>query len=136
MSKPELKKIVVLLGVLSALGPFSIDMYLPGFPAIAADLNTSIAEVGYSLTSYFVGISVGQLIYGPIVDRFGRRIPLIVGLSIYIIAALLCALSPTIHWLIGLRLLLALGACAGMVAGRAVVRDLFPLPKSPKSYPP
>ncbi len=126
MNKKELRKIVVLLGILSALGPFSIDMYLPGFPDIAADLHTSIAEVGYSLTSYFVGISVGQLLYGPIVDRFGRKKPLIFGLSLYTVAALCCALSPTVYWLIGLRGLLAIGGCAGMVAGRAVVRDLFP----------
>ncbi len=126
MTRKELNKIVVLLGVLSALGPFSIDMYLPGFPDIAEDLGTTIPKVGYSLTSYFVGISVGQLIYGPIVDRFGRRIPLIFGLSLYVVAAICCALSPTINWLIGLRGLLAIGGCAGMVAGRAVVRDLFP----------
>jgi MFS transporter, DHA1 family, multidrug resistance protein len=126
MNKKELRKIIVLLGILSALGPFSIDMYLPGFPNIAADLHTSIAEVGYSLTSYFIGISVGQLLYGPIVDRFGRKKPLIFGLSLYTVAALCCALSPTVSWLIGLRGLLAIGGCAGMVAGRAVVRDLFP----------
>ena len=126
MNKKELRKIVVLLGILSALGPFSIDMYLPGFPNIAADLHTSIAAVGYSLTSYFVGISVGQLLYGPIVDRFGRKKPLIFGLVLYTVAALCCALSPTVYWLIGLRGLLAIGGCAGMVAGRAVVRDLFP----------
>ncbi|GHB61370.1 Bcr/CflA family drug resistance efflux transporter [Persicitalea jodogahamensis] len=126
MTKKELNKIVVLLGVLSALGPFSIDMYLPGFPAIAEDLNTTIPEVGYSLTSYFIGISVGQLLYGPIVDRFGRRKPLLFGLSLYTVAAICCALSPSINWLIGLRGLLAIGGCAGMVAGRAVVRDLFP----------
>lgn len=126
MSKKELNKVVILLGVLSALGPFSIDMYLPGFPAIAEDLNTTIPKVGYSLTSYFVGISVGQLLYGPIVDRFGRRKPLIFGLLLYTVAAICCALSPTINWLIGLRALLAIGGCAGMVAGRAVVRDLFP----------
>lgn len=126
MNKKELRKIIILLGILSALGPFSIDMYLPGFPAIAADLHTSIAAVGYSLTSYFVGISVGQLLYGPIVDRFGRKKPLIFGLSLYTVAALACALSPTVYWLIGLRGLLAIGGCAGMVAGRAVVRDLFP----------
>ncbi len=126
MNKKELNKIVVLLGVLSALGPFSIDMYLPGFPEIAEDLNTSIAEVGYSLTSYFVGISVGQLLYGPVVDRFGRRKPLIFGLCLYAVAAVCCAFAPTIHWLVGLRGLLAIGGCAGMVAGRAIVRDLFP----------
>lgn len=126
MNRKKLRKIIVLLGVLSALGPFSIDMYLPGFPDIAADLHTSIAAVGYSLTSYFVGISVGQLLYGPVVDRFGRKKPLVFGLSLYTLAALSCALSPDIYWLIGLRGLLAIGGCAGMVAGRAVVRDLFP----------
>lgn len=126
MSKKELKKVILLLGVLSALGPFSIDMYLPGFPAIAKDLNVSIADVGLSLTSYFIGISVGQLFYGPIIDRFGRKAPLIFGLSLYTVAAIICALAPTVHWLIALRALLALGGCAGMVAGRAIVRDLFP----------
>ncbi len=126
MSKKELSKIIFLLGVLSALGPFSIDMYLPGFPAIARDLDTSIAKVGYSLTSYFIGISSGQLLYGPLIDRFGRKKPLIFGLVLYVIAALLCAVAPSVEWLIGLRALLALGGCAGMVAGRAIVRDLFP----------
>ncbi|EMR02131.1 Sulfonamide resistance protein [Cesiribacter andamanensis AMV16] len=114
------------MGALSALGPFTIDMYLPGFPAIAADLNTSIARVGLSLTSYFIGISVGQLFYGPLVDRYGRKKPLLAGLLMYIVAAIGCALSPTVDWLIWQRLLLALGGCAGIVASRAMVRDLFP----------
>ncbi|HEV7349809.1 multidrug effflux MFS transporter [Telluribacter sp.] len=126
MSKKELNKVILLLGVLSALGPFSIDMYLPGFPAIAKDLNVSIADVGLSLTSYFIGISVGQLLYGPIIDRYGRKKPLLFGLALYTVAAIVCALAPTIHWLVALRVLLALGGCAGMVAGRAIVRDLFP----------
>jgi MFS transporter, DHA1 family, multidrug resistance protein len=100
-------------------------MYLPGFPAIANDLNTDIAHVGLSLTSYFIGISVGQLIYGPIMDRFGRRKPLVVGLTAYIAAALGCALSPSISFLITMRLLLALGGCVGVAGARVVVRDLF-----------
>src|SRR5699024_11883683 len=75
--------IVFLLGLLSAIGPFSIDMYLPGFEYIASDLNTTIDKVQLSLTSFFVGIAVGQMIYGPLLDRFGRRIPLMTGLFIY-----------------------------------------------------
>lgn len=123
-----------MLGALAALGPFSIDMYLPGFPAIAEDLQTTIAQVGLSLTSYFIGISVGQLFYGPLIDRFGRKKPLLIGLFIYLLAAIGCALSPTIDWLIGLRLLLALGGCVGMVAGRAIVRDLFPVSETAKVF--
>lgn len=119
------KKVVFLLSILSVLGPFSVDMYLSGFPAIAHDLNTDIEHVSLSLTSYFIGISFGQLIYGPLLDRFGRKKPLTVGLYIYIAAAIGCGLSPTINVLIVQRLLLALGGCVGMVAGRAIVRDLF-----------
>ena len=134
MSKREQNIIILLLGGLAALGPFAIDMYLPGFPAIAEDLNTDIAHVGLSLTSYFIGISVGQLIYGPLVDRFGRKKPLIVGLSIFVMAAVGCAFVPTVEWLIALRLLLALGGCVGMVASRAVVRDVFPVQEIPKVF--
>lgn len=102
-------------------------MYLPGFSAIAEDLDTDIANVSLTLTSYFIGISVGQLIYGPLVDRYGRKKPLLVGLSIYLVAAIGCAFSPDIYWLIALRLILALGGCVGMVASRAIIRDIFPV---------
>lgn len=134
MSKREQNKIILLLGGLAALGPFAIDMYLPGFPAIAKDLNTDIAHVGLSLTSYFIGISVGQLIYGPLVDRFGRKKPLLIGLTIFVLAAVGCAFAPSVEWLIALRLLLALGGCVGMVASRAVVRDVFPVEDIPKVF--
>jgi len=127
MTRKERSGIIILLGALSALGPFSIDMYLPGFPSIAASLKTSVAVVGYSLTSYFIGISLGQLIYGPLTDRFGRKIPLLVGLGLYLVAAAACALSPSIAWLVITRFLMALGVCVGMVASRAIVRDLFPV---------
>lgn len=120
-------RIIVILGSLAALGPFTIDMYLPGFQSIAADLHTTVAVVGYSLTSYFIGISFGQLIYGPLTDRRGRKKPLLVGLAIYLAAAIACALSPSVHWLIGARLVMALGAGVGIVTSRAVVRDLFPV---------
>lgn len=126
MSSKERLTIILVLGCLIALGPFTIDMYLPGFSAIADDLNTSIAMVTLSLTSYFIGISIGQIVYGPLIDRFGRKKPLLIGLAIYAVAAVGCALAPGIYTLIGFRFLLALGGCVGMVAGRAVVRDLFP----------
>jgi DHA1 family bicyclomycin/chloramphenicol resistance-like MFS transporter len=117
--------ILFVLAALSAIGPISVDMYLPGFPAIAADLKTDIAHVGLSLTSFFVGISIGQIAYGPLMDRYGRKKPLIVGLLIYIASALGCAFSPSIHSLVALRFFLALGGCVGMTGSRAVVRDLF-----------
>ena len=134
MNQKQRNTIIITLGALAAIGPFSIDMYLPGFPAIAADLDTDISHVGLSLTSYFIGISVGQIIYGPLIDRFGRKKPLSIGLLIYMVAAVGCALSPDVYWLIGLRLLLALGGCVGMVAGRAVVRDLFPPAETAKVF--
>lgn len=118
-------KIIYVLGFLTAIGPFSIDAYIPGFPEIAKDLGTDIEHVTLSLTSYFIGISLGQLFYGPILDRFGRKKPLLAGLFIYMASAIGCAFAPSIFILIAFRFLLALGACVGMVASRAVVRDLF-----------
>ncbi len=134
MNKKQKNIIILILGFLAALGPFSIDMYLPAFPSIASDLQTDIAHVAYSLTSYFIGISIGQILYGPLIDRYGRKKPLIIGLIIYILTSLGCALSPSIYWLVGLRFLLALGGCAGMVASRAVVRDLFPVSDTAKVF--
>ena len=125
MDRKQKRKIIFLLGIISALGPFSVDMYLSGFPAIAKDLQTDIEHVALTLTSYFIGISFGQLVYGPLLDRYGRKKPLSAGLLIYFVAAIGCAVSPSINSLIALRLLLALGGCVGMVAGRAIVRDLF-----------
>ena len=117
--------IVVIVGALAAIGPFSVDMYLPGFPAIARDLKTDVATVEYTLTSYFIGFSLGQLMLGPILDRYGRKRPLMAGLFVYIAAAIGCVFSPTIHALIALRLALAMGCCVGMVGSSSVVRDLF-----------
>lgn len=132
--KNNFKGLILILGFLSALGPFSIDMYLPSFPSIAKDFNTDISQVGLSLTSYFVGISLGQIIYGPVLDRFGRKKPLLIGLAIYLVSAIGCALSPTLNFLIGMRFLSAMGGCVGMVAGRAIVRDLFPASEIPKVF--
>lgn len=118
--------ILLVLGTLIALGPFSIDMYLPGFEGIANEFGITKAQVGFSLTSYFIGIALGQLAYGPLMDRYGRKRPLLIGLVIYIIAAISCFYSPNLSWLIISRFFLAIGASAGMVASKAVVRDIFP----------
>lgn len=134
LSKQKIRGLILILGFLSALGPFSIDMYLPSFPSIAKDFNTDISQVGLSLTSYFVGISLGQIIYGPILDKFGRKKPLLIGLAIYLISAIGCALSPSLNFLIGMRFISALGGCVGMVAGRAIVRDLFPASEIPHVF--
>src|SRR5882757_1891645 len=117
--------IILILGLLTAIGPFSIDMYLPAFPAIAKGLDTSVAQVMLSLSSFFIGISAGQLIYGPLLERFGRKKPLYVGLSLYLLASLGCAMATSIDLLIAFRFLQAIGGCAGMVTARAIVRDLF-----------
>ncbi len=126
--------IVLILGVLSAIGPFSIDMYLPGFPDIAKDLHTTVAEVAFSLSSFFIGISVGQFLYGPLLDRFGRKNPLYAGLALYLLASALCAMARSVEWLITLRFFQAVGACACLVASRALVRDLFPVEQNAKIF--
>lgn len=126
--------LILILGALSTISPFSIDMYLPGFPAIARDLNTSIPIVQLSLTSYFAGIAAGQLLYGPLLDRFGRKRPLYVGLTMYILASLACALIHAPDSLIGMRFIQAVGGCAGMVAAQALVRDLFPVDKTAQAF--
>ena len=134
MNKRKRFWLILILGLLSAIGPFSIDMYLPGFPAIANDLNTSVDHVSYSLSSFFIGICIGQLICGPLLDRFGRKRPLYVGLLIYILASLGCAISHSIELLVAFRFLQALGGCVGMVAPRAVVRDVFPVEENAKIF--
>jgi DHA1 family bicyclomycin/chloramphenicol resistance-like MFS transporter len=124
--------LILILGLLSAIGPFSIDMYLPGFPAIANSLHTSVDAVSYSLSSFFVGICIGQVLIGPLLDRFGRKKPLVIGLIVYLFASVGCALSTSIEMLIVFRLFQALGGCVSMVAPRAIVRDLFPVEENAK----
>ncbi len=126
--------LVVILGTLSAIGPFSIDMYLPGFPSIATNLHTTVAEVALSLSSFFIGISAGQLLYGPLLDRFGRKSPLYFGISLYIVASLGCAAATSVNALIAMRFLQAVGGCAGMVVARAMVRDIFPVSENAKVF--
>ncbi|GGB00185.1 multidrug effflux MFS transporter [Puia dinghuensis] len=125
MTKRKYFTYILVLGSLTALGPFSIDMYLPGFEDIARSLGTSVANVGLSLASYFVGISLGQLLYGPLLDRYGRKKPLYAGLSLYIVATMFCMQARDINVLIALRFIQAVGSCAAQVAAMAMVRDLF-----------
>src|SRR5688572_28441221 len=134
MKKQNRSFLILLLGLLSAIGPFSIDMYLPGFPTIARDLQTSVDKVSYSLASFFIGICIGQLICGPLLDRFGRKRPLYIGLLIYILASLGCAVSTSVEMLIAFRFLQALGGCVGMVAPRAIVRDVFPVNENARVF--
>jgi len=126
--------LVLILGMLTAIGPFSIDMYLPAFPDIAKNLHTTIAQVTLSLSSFFIGISAGQLLYGPLLERFGRKKPLYAGLCIYLLASVGCAMAQSVNALIILRLLQALGGCVGMVAARAMVRDLFEVKENAKIF--
>jgi DHA1 family bicyclomycin/chloramphenicol resistance-like MFS transporter len=125
MTKRTYFTYILILGLLTALGPFSIDMYLPGFGDIAKSLGTSVATVSLSLSSFFIGISLGQLLYGPLLDRYGRKKPLYVGLALYIIASAVCMRAGDINTLIVLRFIQAMGACAASVAAVAMVRDLF-----------
>lgn len=134
MQKKKRNLIILILGLLSALGPFSIDLYLPGFPEIARDLNSTTGRVALSLSSYFIGVSLGQMIYGPLLDRFGRRTPLLVGLFIYLFASVYMVYVTSVDSLILARFIQALGGCAGMVAARALVRDLFPVSETAKIF--
>ena len=134
MNKTNNFKLILILGCLTALGPFSIDMYLPGFSAIALDLDTTVNKVALSLSTYFIGISAGQLLYGPLLDRFGRKKPLYIGLSVYILASLGCAWAGNVESLILLRFVQAVGSCAAAVGAIAMVNDLFPVNERPKVY--
>jgi DHA1 family bicyclomycin/chloramphenicol resistance-like MFS transporter len=126
--------LILILGSLTALSPFSIDMYLPGFPQIANSFHTTVEDVALSLSSYFIGLAFGQLLYGPLLDKYGRKKPLYVGLSIYLLASFGCLMAGSIHMLIILRFIQAIGGCAASVAAVAMVRDLFPVNESAKVF--
>ncbi|RFB78044.1 multidrug effflux MFS transporter [Methylovirgula sp. 4M-Z18] len=128
--KPKFVGYAVVLGLLSAIGPFAIDMYLPALPAIKATLGADTGTVQMSLMAFFIAIGVCQLIYGPLSDMLGRRMPLYFGLGIFMVGSLGCALAKDIHVLMGFRFLQGIGACAGMVVPRAVVRDLHTGPEA------
>ena len=119
--------IILILGSLSTISPFAIDMYLPAFPEIAAALHVSTAKVSLSVASYFTGLAAGQLVYGPLLDRFGRKPPLYAGLLLFAAASILCVFAHTVEELVALRFLQAFGGCAAQVAAMAMVRDFFPV---------
>ena len=125
MSKKQTRTLILLVGSIVAIGPLTIDMYLPGFLNIAKDFGVVEQKISYTLTSYFVGISIGQLFYGPILDRFGRKKPLLIGLSIYVLASICIAFTPSLPIFVALRFIQALGASSGIVASFAIIRDKF-----------
>jgi DHA1 family bicyclomycin/chloramphenicol resistance-like MFS transporter len=122
---PSRVQLIFVLGALTAFGPFTTDMYLPAFTALARDLNASEIAVQATLSTFLVGLALGQLVIGPLADRHGRRTPLLIGLVIYIAAAAACALSPNIESLWVARFAQSIGTCAAIVIARATVRDLY-----------
>lgn len=118
-------QLAIVLGLITAVGPFAIDMYLPALPSIGGALHATPAEVQLSLMMFFVTLGVCQLVYGPLADMFGRKLPIYVGLAIFTVGSVGCAFAPDVNVLIGFRVVQALGACAGMVVPRAIVRDLY-----------
>ncbi len=125
MLRTDSLSFLFLLAALTALGPLSTDMYLPSLPALTGEFATDVGRVQLTLSLFLVGFAVTQLIYGPVSDRFGRKGPILFGLGLYVVATLACTFAWSIEALIAGRFLQALGACAGVVLGRAVVRDLF-----------
>lgn len=123
-------RFAIVLGLLSAIGPFAIDMYLPALPSIGADLKADTSQVQMSLMAFFLSLGFGQLVYGPVSDMVGRKAPLYFGLGLFMVGSIGCALSPSIEVLISFRFVQGLGACAGMVVPRAVVRDLHTGPEA------
>lgn len=114
----------IVLGLLSAIGPFAIDMYLPALPSIAADLGASTVATQMTLMVFFVALGVCQIVYGPVSDMVGRKPPLYFGIVVFALGSIGCGLAPSIEWLIFFRFLQGLGAAAVMVIPRAVICDL------------
>src|SRR3954468_11819402 len=117
-------RLVLLLGALSAFGPLSMDMYLPGLPSMARDLSAPAWAAQLTITTSMLGLASGQLVAGPISDALGRRRPLLAGVAAYAAASLLCAVAPTIWLLLAFRLVQGVAGAAGIVIARAIVRDL------------
>lgn len=123
-------RMALILGLLSAVGPFAIDMYLPAMPAIAESLGADEASTQLTLAAYFAAFGLAQLVYGPWSDQVGRKVPLYTGLCIFAVASIGCALAPTISWLIAFRVLQGLGGAVLMVLPRAVIRDRYTGPQA------
>ncbi|CAM4076752.1 multidrug effflux MFS transporter [Acinetobacter pragensis] len=125
---------IMLLALLTSLGPLSIDMYLPALPQMADDFGVSTQMIANTLPAYFLGLAVGQLIYGPVSDRIGRKIPLYFGLSLYVAASLICLFAQNEWSLIAARILQALGGCVGVVIARAAIRDRLDMQASAQAF--
>ncbi|WP_199258645.1 multidrug effflux MFS transporter [Paracoccus binzhouensis] len=130
--RDPLFRMALLLGLLSAVGPFAIDMYLPALPQVASDLGTTEAGAALTLTSYFIVFGIAQMIYGPMSDAVGRKKPLVIGVGIFLAATVAASLAPTIGWLIAARAVQGLGAATLMVVPRAVIRDMATGPAAAK----
>ena len=134
-SKNYNKKILlIVLGILIAIGPLTIDVYLPAFLQISQSLKVEVSQIQLTLTCYFFGIVLGQIFYGPIIDRFGKKPPLIFGISLFIIASFGCSFAQNIEQIIFLRFLQAIGGCASIVIARAIVRDIYSLQESAQAF--
>lgn len=116
--------LLAILALLSAIAPFAIDMYLPAFPQMMTDLDTTATSVQLTLTTFMLGLAVGQLVIGPLSDQFGRRRPLLLGTVVCLAASALCALAPTIEWLIAMRFVQGFSGAAGVVLARAIITDI------------
>jgi Bcr/CflA subfamily drug resistance transporter len=116
---------IILLGALTALGPFTIDLYLPAFPVLEADFDTTSAAIQLTLTGTMLGFALGQLIVGPLSDKVGRRLPLLIVTALHVVASAAAALAPTLELLSLSRVFMGAGAAAGGVVAAAIVRDLF-----------
>ncbi|AWT48423.1 Bcr/CflA family drug resistance efflux transporter [Psychrobacter sp. YP14] len=125
---------IMMLGLIVAIGPLSIDMYLPALPTMAEDFGVSTAQISNSVPAYFAGLVFGQLIYGPLSDRVGRVKPLYFGMTLYVIASLICATTDSQYVLFAARTLQALGACVGAVVTRAAIRDTLPPKQMAKAF--
>jgi len=119
-------ELIVLMGILQAFAPLSIDMYLPSMPLLEKVFSATTAQVQITLVTFLIGFALGQSLYGPITDRFGRKPPIYVSLALFVLSSAACALSRSVNALAFFRLLQAIGACGGAVVSRAMVRDLFP----------
>ncbi len=124
-SKPSRRTLILLIGALSAFGPLSIDMYLPGLPELRADFAVGASQTQLTLSACLLGLATGQLLSGPVSDSLGRRRPLIVGVALYVVASLACAFAPSIGVLVALRFVQGFAGAAGIVIARSVVRDLY-----------
>lgn len=134
MNKSRYTFLVIILGLMVAVGPFSIDMYLPAFGVIANEFGTTISNVALSMASYFVGMAAGQLLYGPLLDRYGRKPPLYAGLIVYLLASIGCIVAVNVDQLIALRFIQAIGGSASSVAAFSMVRDIFPVKDNAKIF--